>query len=147
MPIFNNIFLYCDGSSRGNPGPGAIGIIICDDSDQVLFEYSECIGRCTNNQAEYQALIKGLDFSAQYTRRRVTVFSDSELIINQMNGSFRLKNDKLRELYQQVKDRERVFDEVVYQYVPRGNQRITQADRLNKRAHSGRTVKNYRVKP
>lgn len=147
MATFNNILLYTDGSSRGNPGPGAIGVVICSDRNQLLYEYSECIGHCTNNQAEYRALIKGLDLAARYTRQRVTVYSDSELVMRQMSGAYRLKNDALRQLYQEVRDRERPFQEVTYQHVPRGNQRVSEADRLNGRAHAGRPVDKCHVEP
>ena len=61
MPKFFHILLYTDGSSKGNPGSGSIGIIICDENNKKLYEYSECIGYCTNNEAEYKALIKVLN--------------------------------------------------------------------------------------
>jgi len=145
--VFNNILLYTDGCSRGNPGPGAIGVVICDDRNCLLYEYSDCIGHCTNNEAEYRALVKGLDLVARYTRRRATAYSDSELVVKQMNGAYRLKNDRLRSWFQEVKDRERVFQSVTYQHVPRGNQRIAQADRLNKEALAGRPVDKCHVIP
>ena len=145
LRAFNHILLYTDGSSKGNPGPGAVGVLVCDDGNRLLYEYSECIGHCTNNVAEYRALIKGLDLVARYTRRRVTAYSDSELVVKQMNGVYRLKKDHLRNLYQEVRDRERVFDSVTYQHVLRGNQRMTEADRLNKQAFTGRPVNRCHV--
>lgn len=147
MGTFNHICLYTDGGSKNNPGPGAIGVLICDDTNTLLYEYSECIGHCTNNQAEYKALIKGLDLCARYTRRKVTCYLDSELVVKQMNKQYRLKNVDLRKLFQQVLDCARVFDEVVYQYVPRGNQRITRADQLVKQAHTGRMFDKCIVSP
>ncbi len=147
MIINNHVCLYTDGGSKGNPGPGAIAVVICDENNRILLEYSECIGHCTNNQAEYKALIKGLDLSGRYTRRKVTCYSDSELLVKHMNGRYRLKNDELRRLFHQVKDVVRVFDEVVYQHVPRGNQRITRADQLVKQAHAGRQINKVHVMP
>jgi ribonuclease HI len=147
MAPFNNVLLYTDGGSKGNPGPGSIGIVICDEQNRLLYEFSECIGHCTNNQAEYRALIRGLDLAARYTRRRVTVHSDSELVMKQMNGVYRLKNDALRGFYHEVKNRERVFDSVTYQHVPRGNQRVSQADKLNRNAHAGRPVDKCHIDP
>jgi ribonuclease HI len=139
MAYFEHINLFTDGGSKGNPGPGSIGIVICDGNNNLLYEYSECIGHCTNNQAEYKALIKGLDLCALYTRKRITVFSDSELMIKHMNGVYRLKNMELRSLFQQVKDRERIFESLVYQHVKRdANQRIKRADELLNQAHAGR---------
>lgn len=140
MATYNHICLYTDGGSKGNPGAGSIAVVICDSNNTILYEYSECIGHSTNNQAEYKALLKGLDLCARYTRRRVTCHSDSELVINQMNGVFRLKNDELRKLCRKVLDVARMFDEVVYQHVPRGNQRITRADQLVNQAHAGRPI-------
>lgn len=105
MAYFDQINLYTDGGCKGNPGPGSIGIVICDGSNKLLYEYSECIGHCTNNQSEYRAIIKGLDLCARYTRKRITAYSDSELMVKQMNGVYRLKNDELRKYFQEVKDR------------------------------------------
>lgn len=139
MAYFEQINLFTDGGSKGNPGPGSIGIVLCDGNNTLLYEYSECIGHCTNNQAEYKALIKGLDLCALYTRRRITVFSDSELMIKHMNGVYRLKNIGLRSLFQEVKDRERIFEIIIYQHVKRdANQRIKRADELLNQAHAGR---------
>jgi ribonuclease HI len=139
MAFYDHIYLYSDGGSKGNPGPGSIGVVIYDGKNTLLYEFSACIGHCTNNQAEYRALIKGLDLCAKYTRKKITAHCDSELIIKQMNGLYRLKNDKLRILFQDVKDRERVFETVVYQHVGRSsNQRIKRADELLNQAHAGR---------
>lgn len=147
MPKFSHILLYTDGSSRGNPGAGSIGIIICDENNKKLCEYSEFIGYCTNNEAEYKALIKGLELAVKYTRKKVTVYSDSELVIKQLNGIYRIKSNNLLKLFLEVKQREKFFKEIVYQYVPRGNQRIKEADRLNKQAYAGRPVNRYFVTP
>jgi ribonuclease HI len=144
---FNEIQLYSDGGSKGNPGPGAIGVLVCDAGNQLLHEYSECIGHCTNNTAEYKALIKALDLAAMYTRRKVTVHCDSELLVMQMTGAWRLKKSHLRDLYHQVKDRERMFDSVIYQHTPRINQRISHADRINKQAQNGQPVDKSHVAP
>lgn len=139
MAYIQHINLFTDGGCKGNPGPGSIGIVVCDGNNNLLYEYSECIGHCTNNQAEYRALIKGLDLCALYTRKRITAFSDSELMIKHMNGVYRLKNIELRSLFQEVKDRERIFESLVYQHVKRdANQRIKRADELLNQAHAGR---------
>ncbi|MEN6615144.1 MAG: ribonuclease HI family protein [Syntrophorhabdus sp.] len=148
MAFFDQIHLYTDGGSKGNPGPGSIGVVIYDVNNNLLYEFSECIGHCTNNQSEYRALIKGLDICARYTRKRITVFSDSELVVKHMNGVYRLKNDDLRSLFQEVKDRERVFETVVYQHVKRtSNQRIKRADELLNQAHAGRPCNKCIVNP
>jgi ribonuclease HI len=128
--LIDEVQLNTDGGCRGNPGPGAIGVIIMDAEQHELFACAECIGQATNNRAEYRALIKGLDLCATYTRGRVICYSDSELLINQMTGAYRLKNEELRALWQRVKDLERVFQEMRYQHVRRTNQFITKADRV-----------------
>lgn len=138
MPFIEQVHLYTDGGSKGNPGSGSIGVVICTHDNKILHEFSDCIGHCTNNQAEYKALIKGLDLCAKYTRGRVTCFSDSELCVKQMNGEYRLKNDKLRTLFHEVKTNEAVFKNVTYQHVPRTNQRIRRADALLNEAHNGK---------
>lgn len=138
MAKLDKIHLYTDGGCKGNPGSGSIGVIICTHENKLLHEYSECIGHCTNNQAEYKALIKGLDLCAKYTRGDVTCFSDSELVIKQMNGVYRLKNDKLRELFHDVNKSSGIFKKVTYQHVKRTNQRIQRADSLVKQAHTGK---------
>jgi ribonuclease HI len=147
VPYFDHIYLYTDGGSRGNPGPGSVGVVICDGHNTILYEYSECIGHCTNNQAEYRALIKGLDLCARYTRKRVTAYCDSELVVKQMNGVYRLKNDALRKLYHEVRDRERVFETLVVQHAGRSTQRIARADQLLNQAHAGRHVDRCFVSP
>lgn len=139
MPRFiDRVKLFTDGGCRGNPGPGAIGMIILDVDNTELHTHAECIGNTTNNRAEYHALIKGLRLCAKYTRGRVTCYSDSELVVKQMNGDYRLKNEELLALFQKVKDLERVFTEVIYQHVNRTNQFIKKADRLLNEAYEGR---------
>lgn len=132
--------LYTDGGCRGNPAPGAIGIVMFDSDNDLLYEHSECIGNTTNNRAEYAALIKGLDLCAKFTRKKVCCFCDSELAVNQMNGVWRLKKDELRELFPKVKRNAGVFTEVIFQHVNRTNQNIKKADKLLNDAFEGRCV-------
>jgi ribonuclease HI len=136
--FIDHVKLFTDGGCRGNPGPGAIGIIILDGDNTELHAHAECIGDTTNNRAEYNALIKGLRLCARYTRGRVTCYLDSELVVKQMKGHYRLKNEELLALFQKVKDLERIFTEVIYQHVSRTNQFIKKADRLLNEAFEGR---------
>lgn len=128
MPIVNRIQLYTDGGSHSNPGAGAIGIGICNQNNEILHKFSDCIGHCTNNQAEYRALIKGLDLCAKHTRGEVVSFSDSELLVKQMNGVYRIKNDILRNIFHGVNKNCTVFSRVTFRHVTRDNQRIQLAD-------------------
>jgi len=136
--FIDEVRLFTDGGCRGNPGPGAIGVMILDGSGNELFRWAGCIGNTTNNRAEYRALIKGLDACAKYTRRRVICHTDSQLIVNQLNGEWRLKDDELRQLWHKVKDMERVFDTIVYQHTPRTNPHIQRVDRLLNEAFEAR---------
>ncbi len=140
MKFIEHVNVFVDGGSRGNPGPGAIGVFIKNSDNKGLHEFSCAIGNCTNNEAEYLALIHGLDLCAKYTRRKVCCFSDSLLIANQLNGVWRIKADNLRPLFHQVKDAERVFDEVIYQHVSRLNPGIKRADKLLNDAFEGRCI-------
>src|SRR2546422_1017239 len=84
--------VYSDGGARGNPGPAAIGVVVCDASDRVLREYREAIGEATNNEAEYRALIKGLELAAEHTRGAVTCVLDSQLVVRPVTGRYRVRD-------------------------------------------------------
>lgn len=138
MPLITSLKVYSDGASIGNPGASAIGVLILDQDNNPLEEYKECLGTCTNNQAEYSALIKALDLSAKHCRREVVCYLDSELVVRQLEGTYRLKNDNLRALFHQVKDKERPFKKVVYIHIPNSDQRIKKAHKLAHDALNGR---------
>jgi ribonuclease HI len=129
--------VYSDGACSGNPGPGAIGILLLDQNNQELERHKECIGQTTNNRAEYHALIKGLDLAAKYCRKTVYCFLDSDLVVKQLNGDYRLRNDELRKLFHSVKEMERPFQRVIYNHVHRSNHYIRRADNLTRQALSG----------
>ena len=119
--------LFIDGASRGNPGPAGIGIRI-EAGGEVLKEYCEYIGCTTNNVAEYRALIKGLEIAAEFKANRVTVFSDSELVVRQMNGTYKVKSGGLLPLYQTAQTKSRTFDGFQIKHVRREQNR--EADEL-----------------
>jgi len=132
------LYIYCDGGSRGNPGSGAIGIIFLDENKKRIYSYKEIIGETTNNQAEYKALIKALELATAYCRYNIKCFLDSELVVKQVTGIYRIKNDTLRNLFYEVKEREKAFQDVTYNHVKRDNQYIQQADKLVNDALNGR---------
>jgi ribonuclease HI len=101
MPV-NKVFLNVDGASRGNPGPAAIGVTIKDEKNRLIASVSAKIGITTNNQAEYQALIMGLKKAISLGAQQVTVSSDSELMVKQIQGSYRVKNADIKLLYSEV---------------------------------------------
>ena len=130
--------LFTDGGCRGNPGPGAIGIVILDEGNNEIQSFKTCIGHTTNNRAEYHALIKGLALVASHTHGTVNCYLDSELVVNQMLGCWRLKNEELRVLYHEAKHREQMFRKVIYNHVRRSNPTIQKADKLLNEALDGR---------
>jgi ribonuclease HI len=90
--------LHTDGGARGNPGPAGIGVLLIDDSGEVLGEVAEGIGVATNNVAEYRALIAGLKLAAAKGVSEIEVFMDSELVVSQMRGKWKIKNKALQPL-------------------------------------------------
>jgi ribonuclease HI len=98
----NRVILNVDGASRGNPGQAAIGVTIKDEHWHLLASISETIGITTNNQAEYTALISGLKKAISLGAHQVTVKSDSELMVRQLQGKYRVKSPELRPLYEEV---------------------------------------------
>ncbi|MHA1681976.1 MAG: ribonuclease HI family protein [Promethearchaeota archaeon] len=122
--------LYTDGGARGNPGPAAIGIVLIDMHGTVIVEMKKCIGTATNNQAEYNALLAGLDLAAKSWKGDLTCISDSELVIKQMNGEYKVRNKVLLSLYNQVKKLESNFTSITFKHEPRTNKMVSRADAL-----------------
>lgn len=122
------LVVYVDGGARGNPGPAAAGVVVEADDGTVLFEGGYFLGRATNNVAEYRALLAGLVRAAELRGRRLEVRSDSELLVRQMRGEYRVKNARLRELFEQANELCRTFADVRFEHVPR--ERNRRADRL-----------------
>lgn len=129
--------LRTDGGSRGNPGPSAIGVILEDDQGTVLEEIGACIGTATSNQAEYQALITGLETAVDRGVRRLRILADSELLVRQMRQEYKVRNAGLKELYLQARALVRQFDRVEIKHVPR--EENVAADALVNRALDGLT--------
>ena len=120
LAIGGTIHLFTDGGSRGNPGQAAIACIIEDPlHGTVLKEYEEVIGIATNNVAEYQALIKGLDLARQYHPNRLICHLDSELIVKQLNGEYRVRMPSLQCFVEEIRARTEEFPDVVFTFVPR----------------------------
>lgn len=136
--IHEKVYLNCDGGSRKNPGPAAIGIIIWDENHNKLQEHKECIGNTTNNVAEYKALIKALELAARHTQKEVNIFMDSELVIRQVIGQYKIKKSHLVPLFQKAKKLEQAFSKVTYHSIPRDNPYQASADNLVNAALDGR---------
>lgn len=137
------IIIYTDGGARNNPGPAGIGIVIYDEAGEILKEYKEYIGEATNNQAEYKALIKGLELAQDYIDSRlcgndekeggndkevkINCFLDSELVVKQLNKEYKVKDPSIKELYNQVLDLA-IFKNVNFEHIRREKNKL--ADRL-----------------
>ncbi|HVA37797.1 MAG TPA: ribonuclease HI family protein [Candidatus Dormibacteraeota bacterium] len=128
--------IHADGGSRGNPGPAAIGAVVAETDGRVVQEVSAYIGRATNNVAEYRALIEGLRAALELHFEAVRVRMDSELIVRQLLGEYRVKNEGLRPLYEEARRLLARFASVDLQHVPRSLNR--EADALVNRALDAR---------
>ena len=120
--------LYTDGGARGNPGPAAYGFVLEADDGTVLAAEGEAIGEATNNTAEYRGLIAGLARAAELAVPEVEVRSDSELLVKQMRGEYRVKNENLRALSLEAARLAREIGKVTYVHVRREKNEL--ADRL-----------------
>lgn len=130
----NKFIVYTDGASKGNPGPASIGVVICNNKGEVLKEYSKEIGRATNNEAEYQAVIfalkkiKSLFGKKQIKQSEIEVRSDSQLLISQLNGSYKILDKKIQKLFIEVWNLKTEFGKVSFKLIPREENKL--ADKL-----------------
>lgn len=124
----NKLFLYTDGGSRNNPGPAGIGGVAFDNKKKEVFKFKKFIGEKTNNQAEYQALIEGLKKAAETGAEYVNCFLDSELVVKQLNGLYKIKNEGIQPLAAQVLVLTNKFKNVTFQHVLREKNKV--ADEL-----------------
>jgi ribonuclease HI len=119
--------LFADGGSRGNPGPSALGYAILDNEDRAIYKNNKYLGITTNNQAEYQALIKGLEYCKGKTDE-IKVFMDSLLVINQMKGIYKVRNRDLWPLYEKAKTLSKAFKKISFTHVPRELNKLADAE-------------------
>ncbi|HYP23119.1 MAG TPA: ribonuclease HI family protein [Actinomycetota bacterium] len=121
-------FLHADGGARGNPGPAGIGVVLKDGDGNVIGEIARGIGVATNNVAEYTALIEGLELALDKGVTDVGVYMDSKLVVFQVNGDWKIKNDQLRRLAVKAHSLLRRFERKTLKHVPR--ERNSAADKL-----------------
>ena len=122
--------IYVDGASSGNPGDSGAGIYIRDGNGREVLQESISLGTMTNNMAEYEALVRGLHKAIEYAARDVIVYTDSQLVANQITGAYKIHNDRMRQYVLEVKKIVGNFDHFAIQYIPRERNRI--ADKLAK---------------
>lgn len=124
------IFTNSDGGARGNPGPGAIGVLVRKDGE-ILTKFSQKIGNyITNNVAEYEALIKALELASHYTDDELTCFLDSELVVKHLLGEYKVKDPKLMPLFLKVQKLQEHFKKILYKHVSREDQYQVIVDEL-----------------
>jgi ribonuclease HI len=123
-----NLGIYSDGASRGNPGVSAAAFMILDEDGNVLRRRAKYLGIKTNNQAEYEALALALNAAAQITNQTVTCKLDSELVVKHLNGEYRVKDPKLKELWLEVQRLKRKFKRVTFTQTARTNKHIQEVD-------------------
>jgi dinuclear metal center YbgI/SA1388 family protein len=131
-PTRKRLRLRVDGGSRGNPGPGAVGVVLEDLEGNIVEEFGRVIGVCTNNVAEYRALLAGLELAATVGVEELEVLADSELLVKQMRGEYKVKNEGLKPLHEEARQRLRAFKRVAIRHVPRAQN--AEADRMVNKA-------------
>jgi len=130
IPKFKILNIVTDGASRKNPGPSAIAYRLYDENWKVIEEKSDYIGDATNNEAEYKALISALDCATKYCREEIIHYTDSQLVVNQLNGIFAVKAKNLKPLIEKIHTKERFFKKVEHKFLPRSNPKIQAIDKL-----------------
>ena len=128
--------IHTDGAARGNPGPAGAGAYIQDQDGKVVSEEFRYLGEATNNVAEYQALLLGMECARELGASRIEMRADSELVVRQLTGEYRVRNPALQKLHARVKQLAREFESVRYTHVRREQNR--EADRLANRAIDSR---------
>ena len=113
------LFIYTDGACRGNPGDGGIGVVIKDDEGNIVKRISRYIGKTTNNQAEYTALLSALKSVKDYNPEYLKIHSDSELLVKQMGGTYSVKNVIIHKLFSKAKEMTNKFLTVEFEHIPR----------------------------
>jgi ribonuclease HI len=136
MTRLRELIVETDGASRGNPGLAGAGVIIKDEQGHRLKHIAEFLGSMTNNQAEYRALIIGLQAAAEYQPERVTVRMDSELAVRQMNGQYKVRHPEILPLYVRASELAQSLPDVTFVHVPR--EKNPGADRVANLAIDGR---------
>ena len=128
--------IYTDGGARGNPGPAAFGVVIFDEDGKKLGEYSKYIGETTNNQAEYQGVHFAMEKAKEFGADHVEIYSDSELIVNQLNQKYKVKNHGLGVWFLKIWNLKQEFKKVSFIHILR--EKNKEADRMVNKELDGR---------
>jgi ribonuclease HI len=133
--VEKRLTIYIDGCSKGNPGRAGIGVVAYQGDEKPIFMLSDEIGVTTNNQAEYKALVSALEYAVSFKAAEVEIRSDSELIVKQMNGSYRVKKAELKPLYEAAQKLASRIENLSLRAIPREQNR--EADALANKALKG----------
>lgn len=125
-----DLVVYTDGAARGNPGPAAVGYAIYDSAGRLLEKASRFIGRRTNSEAEYEALLWAIEKASKLTSGRVRFYSDSEFMVRQVRGVYRANDERMRGFLAEVLENLRLFDSFEITHVRREDPKITLVDGL-----------------
>jgi|SRR5215203_513075 len=131
----SRLTINVDGGARGNPGPAAIGVVVRDEAGEVIEELGEKIGAATNNVAEYKALLRGIELASAHGGTELELVGDSELVVRQVEGRYKVKNAGIKPLYEEVKRALRAVDSWSIRHVRRADN--ADADRLVNQALDG----------
>jgi ribonuclease HI len=131
----SRVTVNVDGGARGNPGPAAIGVVLRDGDGSILEEVGETIGEATNNVAEYKALLRGIELAASRDAEELELVGDSELVVRQVEGRYKVKHAGMKKLHEEVKQALRGFDSWSIRHVRRAEN--VDADRLVNEALDG----------
>ena len=125
------LYVYTDGASRSNPGDAGIAYVIFNEKKELIDKHSKYIGKTTNNVAEYMALLGAIEKVTVYSPERVYFYLDSELVVKQMNGEYKIRNTELMKINKKIKEYTKNF-ECIFEYIPRELNKF--ADKLAKEA-------------
>jgi ribonuclease HI len=119
MTQIDELVIYTDGACRGNPGEGGAGVVFEDGEGKEVTTIQRYLGLVTNNVAEYRALLIALEVAQEFNAKRIRLFLDSELVVKQIKGEYRVKNSNIKPLYEVVKAAISAFEEVQITHIPR----------------------------
>ncbi len=119
VPLSSSLIMYVDGASSGNPGPAGIGIVIMDGDNRQVGKVSSYIGKATNNYAEYTALIRAMKIALYFKTKNLRIRTDSELVVKQLSGEYKVKNDNIRDLYEEAVSLKKKIGNVKIEHVSR----------------------------
>lgn len=126
---------WCDGASRGNPGPASFGVVLCDPSGKVVEEVGRALGRDTNQAAEYEALLCALDEFKKRGVRRAVVYTDSQFVVRQFDGTYKARDERMKTFVARARDRAAAVGKVELVHIPRSSHpHNVRADALANRA-------------